>query len=370
MQGLGFAKGDTSGKLSLTAQGLQAMDNPQPHRIIKQFFKKWLDSSYDELGRISNLKGQTGKGQKALVKPSARRSVLTLALKECAQKQWIRISDFMRFLSVLNYGYQVVDRSNRSAWNLYVCEPEHGSLGYSGDNSAVAEGPYLRCLFFEYLAVLGLVDICYSAPDGVLASDFEDHWGVDDLSFYSRYDGLYAFKLNEFGKYCLGLTESYSPTFLVKPTMVVLQDNLELSLIDGKFSIGERTELSLWAKEISDLKWCLSLDQCLESLENGKSAHSLREFLTERTDCEFPESVENLIAKLENQGNSLRHEDSAQLFSCRDAGLMARLTSDKNASKYCIVIDKETFLVQQKNQKKFHKALRDLGLHFPPVLKH
>jgi hypothetical protein len=47
----------------------------------------------------------------------------------------------------------------------------------------------LLCLLFEYAAILGLVDVAFIPPAGA-RRDYHRLWGMDDLPFFSRYDGL------------------------------------------------------------------------------------------------------------------------------------------------------------------------------------
>jgi len=45
-----------------------------------------------------------------------------------------------------------------------------------------------------------------AAVDEVVHSDL---WGTDELSFFSRYDGLMYFRINPLGAYCLGMASAY-----------------------------------------------------------------------------------------------------------------------------------------------------------------
>ena len=65
---------------------------------------------------------------------------------------------------------------NRDPWNLYLAEPEYGSLGYAGSHDwAIIEGRYALCLLFEYAATLGLIDVAYAEPHGA-RPDYTHMW--------------------------------------------------------------------------------------------------------------------------------------------------------------------------------------------------
>jgi hypothetical protein len=51
----------------------------------------------------------------------------------------------------------------------------------------ILQARYALCLLFEYAATLGLIDVAYIPPHGA-RPDYGNLWGVDDLSFFSRYD--------------------------------------------------------------------------------------------------------------------------------------------------------------------------------------
>ena len=78
-----------------------------------------------------------------------RRAAIADALSECPVGRWVCFDDFGRFMQVEGFDFVV----NRDPWNLYLAEPEYGSLGYDGSHDwAIIEGRYALCLLFEYAA--------------------------------------------------------------------------------------------------------------------------------------------------------------------------------------------------------------------------
>ncbi len=363
VQGLGFAKAESSGKLKLTKQGILAQNTANLHVEVKNAFSKWLKFDFDELSRINVIKGQTGKGRRALVKPADRRPTICSALKTLPALQWLEVSELIRFLRS-EFQFHVIWPGERSLWHLYIGEPQNGSLGYADDRFSLVEKPYLLCVLMEYLSTLGLIDICYSKPDRVLR-DHWNQWGADDLEFYSRYDGLHAIRLNDFGRYCLGASDAYLFRPESKQTMIVLSYDAEVKPIAGSFTKKEESELECWTSVNLKGQRYLDRKQSLVSLESGRSAQELRAFLTERTDCEFPESVEGFLSQLETQERSFAYFDSAHIFSVNDKGLLQRLLSEPQTSKHCFKMQGDLIGVFERDRRRFQKGLKDLGLYLP-----
>ena len=66
-----------------------------------------------------------------------------------------------------------------SMWELYMADPQYGSLGYDGYHPwERVEGRYMLAVLFEYAATLGLLDLEYVRPAGA-RDDFRDNWGAD-----------------------------------------------------------------------------------------------------------------------------------------------------------------------------------------------
>jgi hypothetical protein len=130
-------------------------------------------------------------------------------LKPCrtAGEEVGETDDFFRYMQSANFDFEVT----REPWDLYIEEKGYGSLGYAGFHDwHILQGRYALCLLFEYVSTLGLIDVAYVSPVGA-RRDYTELWGVDDLDFFSRYDGLLYFRLTPLGAYALGLADEYTP---------------------------------------------------------------------------------------------------------------------------------------------------------------
>ena len=152
------------------------------------------------------------------------------ALKQCPVGRWVQVDDFFRFMIAAALRFEVT----REPWDLYISDPQYGSLGYEGYHDwEILQGRYTLCLLFEYAATLGMIDVAYVNPAGV-RRDYREMWGTDDLEFLSRYDGLIAFRLNALGAYGLGLARTYEPEQIEARAQLTVLPSLQINVRGGR----------------------------------------------------------------------------------------------------------------------------------------
>lgn len=79
----------TGKKLQLTKAGQKAL-SLDPSKTLQALWNRWQKTTFlDELRRIDNIKGQTGKGKRGLTALSGRRSQILEALRQCPINQWV-----------------------------------------------------------------------------------------------------------------------------------------------------------------------------------------------------------------------------------------------------------------------------------------
>ena len=344
-------------KLALTKAGHIALDEP-PAQTLRRIWERWIKNTLlDEFSRIDDIKGQhRGKGRLAMTAASHRRPVIAEALARCPVNRWVRFDDFSRFMLASSLEFSIT----RDPWRLYIAEPRYGSLGYDDLHGwPILQGRYLLCLLFEYAATLGLIDVAYIEPDRA-RPDFLHLWGVDEMAYLSRYDGLQYFRLNPLGAYCLGMVDAYEPgTPPVRTPLTVFPD-LRVH-VSTPLSPDERLLLETWANAEPNEVWRLDRDKALTAIEGGHAADELREFLAVRDDQPLPETVEDFLRKVEHGARALRARGTALLIECADAEIAARLEADEHTAKLCMRAGKRHLVVRTKSEAAFRKTVRELG---------
>ena len=347
-------------KLSLTKAGQRALNAPA-EKNLKSVWNKWLKTTLlDELRRINEIKGQTGKGQRGLTAVAGRRKALITTLSDCPVGRWVNINEFFRYIRATGQEFQV----SRQPWNLYFCEAGYGSLNYQEGEWGILQERYTLCFLFEYAATLGIVDVAYVNP-AASRPNYGDFWGADDLTFLSRYDGLLYFRLTPLGAYCLGLTDSYIPSTVEVRQVLKVLPNLEIAAVGEPLPPGERLLLEQYAKPVSDSVWRLELSQLLSALAKGHRVAEFEEFLQARSSESLPATVQQFFQDARDRGESLQNKGTARLIECRDSALAALIANDSRTKKYCLLAGERSLVVPIESETKFRNALQKLGYSLP-----
>jgi hypothetical protein len=190
-------------KMGLSKAGMSALSKPVTS-TLRSLWQKWQKTSLlDEFNRVDEIKGQYAKGRVMTVL-APRREAVQAVLRQCPVGEWIGVDSLFNFMQATGLPFDVTYDPNK----LYVGDASV-RLGYNSFHDwPILQGRYVLCLLFEYVATLGMVDVAYIAPERA-RDDFRVIWGVKDMDFLSRYDGLLYFRLNALGGYCLGLTDNY-----------------------------------------------------------------------------------------------------------------------------------------------------------------
>ncbi len=302
-------------KLALTRAGRKALSTP-PAETLRIVWQRWLKGTVlDEFNRVDVVKGQRGKGKRAMTALAGRRAVIAEALAECPVGSWAPFESYSRYMQAGNFNFEVT----RDPWQLYIGEANYGNLGNQGAHDwPILQERYLLCLLFEYAATLGLIDVAYIDPHGA-RRNYQYLWGVDDLDFLSRYDGLIYFRLNPLGAFCLGLASSYAPSELEARGSLTVLPNLQIQSTGDALSPDEKLLLETYAEPESDDLWRLSRDKALSAVENGNQISELQAFLVSRDEQPLPETVESFITTTQRQAKALTHKGVALLIECVDA---------------------------------------------------
>jgi hypothetical protein len=350
-------------KLALTKAGRSALGAP-PAETLRLIWQRWLKSKLlDEFNRIDAIKGQHGKGKRAMTAVEGRRMVIAEALKQCPVGSWVKVDDFFGFMIAAEFSFAVT----REPWDLYISDPQYGSLGYDGYHDwEIVQGRYALCLLFEYAATLGMVDVAYVNPAGV-RRDYRKMWGTEDLEYLSRYDGLIYVRLNPLGAYGLGLTNTYEPGQIEARAQLTVLPSLQINVSGGALSPDEALLLETYAGKEADTVWRLDREKAIAAVESGHHIAELREFLQTRDEQPLPETVESFVATTERRAQALCNQGSALLIECADAEIADLVAHHERTKKFCQRAGERHVVVLADAEEPFRKALHLLGYGMPRV---
>jgi len=350
-------------KLQLTKAGQKAL-SADPAKTLRTLWQRWQKSKIlDELRRIDNIKGQTGKGKRGLTAPSGRRSHIVEALEQCPVEpcstgQWVELDSFMRVILV-NQGTFLVSRHPQ---NLHLFESAgYGSPAEDEGCWGILQDSYLRCFLFEYAATLGLLDLGYVPPQDAPRNNRNYYWGLDHVSFFSRYDGLAYLRVTALGAFCLGLVEEYSPPKVVSKTQIKIQPNGTITNAGPPLSALETGLLNHFAKINSNGSWRLDRRKALEAIVNGQSLDQFDEFLSQSCAGEFPVAATEFFEDCRRRSESLQDQGVARLVKCASAELAQQIATDPHLKKCCRLVGDRELVIPKKQETKFIKALQKMG---------
>lgn len=351
-------------RLQLTAKGRAAVGRP-PAETVRALWRSWVSKAViDELSRVEHIKGQ--RTTNTLTSAKTRRQTVASALARCPADEWAPVDDL--FARMRSGGLSpTVARSDRALWRLYISDPEYGSLGYAGfADWPILEGRYTLAVLFEYAGTLGLFDLDYTDPTGA-RDDFRGNWGTDDLDYLSRYDGLYAVRLNALGAYALGLTDRYEPPASGHPVQQTLKvlPNLDI-VVTGELPPADKLTLDAYATQTADRVWTLREATLLAALGVGRDLNQLRQFLTARATYELPSPVTTLLADVEARAARLRNLGVVRLIECADPALAALIAGDRRLRGRCQLVGDRHIAITVDREPEFRKALQALGYVLAP----
>ncbi|ONH34528.1 helicase-associated domain-containing protein [Protofrankia sp. BMG5.30] len=349
------------GRLQLTARGRGALARPAAE-TIRHLWRRWAGHAViDEMSRIEAIKGQ--RSARALTAAGPRRRAVTAALAICPPGEWIAVDELFTRMRRDGSSFTVA----RDTWKLYLEDPQYGSLGYDGFHDwPLLEGRYTLCLLFEYAGALGLFDLEYGDPVDA-RDDFHANWGADGLGYLSRYDGLYAVRLNTLGAYVLGLAEQYEPEPEsgggAGPELKVLP-NLDI-VATGAVKPADELLLDAYGQRSSDRVWSLNLTSLLAAVDAGRPLEELRRFLDDHADHAVPATVTRLFEDATARVGQLRDLGLARVVECTDPAVAALITADRRLRRFCQSVGDRHIAVPVQHEADFRTALRKLGYVIP-----
>ena len=344
-------------KLQLAKSGQKAL-SAEAATTLKTLWNRWKKTTFlDELRRIDNIKGQTGKGKRGLSAPSGRRNQIIEALLQCPINQWVELDSFMSSMVVNQQVFLV----SRHPQNLYLYESGYGSLAHVEDSWSILQDSYLRCFLFEYAATLGLLDVAYISPHVAPRQHSNHYWGMDDMPFLSRYDGLVYFRLNALGAFCMGLIDHYEPPKVVSTTQLSVKPNGTISNPGAPLSPLEMELLTNFAQTNRDGSWRLDRRKAIEATAAGQSLDQLYEFLSQACIEDLPQSTEEFFSDCRQRSESLQDKGLARLIECASPDLAQQIATDPHLKKCCRLAGDRHLVVPLKQEARFLKALQKLG---------
>lgn len=341
-------------RLELTQTGRSAMQKPA-HEVIARLWDRWIKNKLiHEMSRIEVIKGQKSKRRPLFAAEQGRQSIAD-ALAEMDEGVWTETDDFFRFLIAKGHGFDII----RDDWKLYLGDPNYGSFGYNHITWEHLNGRFARAFLMEYAATLGLIDIAVTQPWGAV-SDLRRLWGADEYTCLSRYDGLYALRINSLGAWILGQKQEYEPTFHDEPCLRILP-NLEIVSVAAKGSSSDEIFLDRFCEKTSERVWRITLPKLLKSVEEGVDLKSIITFIRDRSQGPLPQPVQVFFDDAGDRVSKVQDMGEARLVKCADNVLVKLIVNDSTLKNLCSEAGDNHLVILREHENRFRSALRKLG---------
>ncbi len=350
----GLAAYNKRSGLHLTKAG-KGFHRTQNLEILLEAFETWAQQgSFDELSRISAVKGQKSKGTR-LTRPASRREAVVEALSWCPVNVWIDIQDFYRAIQIWHFDFDVETTPYSS---LYVGYRDYGML-YGNSYWTVVKGLYINAVLWEYLGSIGALDLLYTDPQDACLEGPSNYYYDDP--YYSLYDGLKYFRINNLGAYLLGQAGEYVPAQPLEPALFAITPDMQVAITEpDALTPNDQRRLESMAVPLKNGQYRLDAQRVLTAVEEGDDWQQVAEFLSSRHSGHLPEEVLFWLEKLQQNSQAFKNGGPALLIKVESADLAQMAMADPVLQKFCKRVDSKTLVIPANRVNALRKRLKEL----------
>lgn len=359
-----FARGaglvTDSGHGALTERGRAFLSTQDPELLLEAFETWTTQSNFDEITRIKAIRGLRSRGIR-LTEPGMRRERIIEALSWCPAGVWIDIAEFYRGIKVWRFDFDI---EAGGIEKLYVGY-RYGGGGYyeawasERDMWALVNGLYINAVLWEYLAVIGAIDIAYVPPDEVklAAQPYSDY----DAEYFSRYDGLLFFRINPLGAFLFGQAGDYRSPAAAEGPLLAVDAGLLVTLLDpARLMPVVKAQLEQVAVPEGEASYRLDAQKLLLALEQGSDAGALADFLVRHSGA-LPPEVSAWLQQVAQDARAF--SVGGQMLRIRAArdDLVQLVLADAELGKFSQQLGARTLVIPAAREARFRARLRELG---------
>jgi hypothetical protein len=278
------------------------------------------------------------------------------ALSWCPVGVWIDLQDFYRALKIWHFDFEV-ETTHYS--NLYVGHRDYGAL-YGEAYWAIVKGLYVNVVLWEYLGAIGALDLLYTKPQNANLDVGTDFFYYDEL-YFSLYDGLKFFRINNLGAYLLGQAGEYVPSKPAPQALFFISPDLRVTLIQpDDLTPNDRSHLEQLAVPTKAGHYRLDTQQFLTALEEGADFDHLAGFLRQWHSGPLPEVVTAWLEQVQQNSRAFSTGEKAIFIKAKSADLAQMVLDDPVLNKFCYLTGRQTFVIPARREKAFRVRLKEL----------
>jgi hypothetical protein len=304
------------------------------------------------------------------------------ALSWCPTGVWIDIEEFFRATVIWHFSFEVQSQNYRRP--LLIGRESVSSRSHW----RATNGLYILALLWERLASIGALDILYLPPQ-VAAYDAQLYY--PDAPFFSLYDGLKYFRINNLGAFLLGQQAAYGssagsrqPCLRIEPDRGAELPRIKAELPrikaapapagqaflvhveDSRFiSPADRLALTEVAAPVGEQAFCFDLGSLLGALARGRDLDAFLALLTRNHVGPLPPEVPLLFAEAIARSRVFGIPVRALTVEAQTPELAQLVAHDPKLKRFCHLIGERTIVFPASRQTAFGTRLRELGYILP-----
>lgn len=362
---LTFARGagliSTAGTGSLTVAGRALLKEQNPELLLDAFEKWEKESTVDEITRIDAIKGFKARGVR-LTAPGMRRERIVEALSWCPAGVWIEISDFYRALKVWRFDFQVEEGGIEKLYigYRYASSRYYEAWANEADMWRLVNGLYINAVLWEYLGTIGALDLAYLPPGeaDIEAAPYYDY----DGPYFSRYDGLFYFRINPLGAYLFGQAGDYQAARVGMAPLLEIDAERMVKVLDPvRLTPMLVAQLEQVGAPVGDSAYRLDQQKILLALEEGTDLDGVREFLVRNSGDAMPPAVDRWLDEVKAAGSAFTLAGSMVSVRAASQELVQLVLADAELSKFCTALSNRTVVLPTNRLGRLRSRLRELG---------
>ncbi len=203
------------------------------------------------------------------------------------------------------------------------------------------------------MATLGLIDIAYDKPKNNIKRASKDYLSV--------FDGVKYLKLNNFGAYILGLTNTFDVAKKNEDIEIKLSDS-ELNIyVKGKSKV-KTMFLEDFADKINDSFYKVTYKSFLKDCSKSKNVENKINLFKSEISKDLPLIWREFFKDVKSRSDILEKEEEVVLYKLKNNPDLAYLfLKDHILKKYSLKVEKMMIAIKYSDLNKVRKRLNDLG---------
>ncbi len=325
-------------------------------KMILDYFNNKKFEHYFELSLVNYIYGELYRYKH---KAKYLRKMFFKILKEVSQLGWISISNLVINIRCREEEFNLLPFKQNLDY-LYINLPSRYHYSFYQRTYITKEmyndvffAPLVKGMFFLF-AALGIVDIAYDLP-------FNKNYQLKNRNYLCPFEGLKFIRVNEFGKYVLGLVDNFDIKQEDEPTHITLDSKRLLITIEGSGHV-ERMILLQMAEKVTENRYKMSFRSFLQNCQSANAIKRKINAFKEYICSDPPEIWQQFFRELEEKINPLQERNEFRIFKITPNRELISLIANDKILKGCILkMENYHIAIEEQNVRKVVERLREFG---------